>query len=130
MPFDTTTPWGSLESAALAYAASLDAAFAASPGEALEEALLAVGELLGGLSMHGFARDLQSHLERVEEDIVMDANPRDYSPGLGPNDPDGVFSARLSGAIARAREDDAAFWMIAARKVIAQHTPAALAVAA
>jgi hypothetical protein len=62
------TPWGSLETAALAYAASLDAAFAASPGEALEEALLAVGELLGGLSMHGFARDLAAHLERVEED--------------------------------------------------------------
>jgi hypothetical protein len=61
--------------------------------------------------------------------VIEDAPRCDYSPGMGGNDPNAVFSASLSGAIEAARESDAAFWLIAARKVIAQHTPA-LAVAA
>jgi hypothetical protein len=56
--------------------------------------------------------------------LIEDAPRCDYSPGMGGNDPNAVFSSRLSGAIEAARESDAAFWMIAAKKTIARHTPA------
>src|SRR3954462_4911316 len=94
------TPWGTTEAAALAYAATLDHAFAGTPTEALEEALMAVGDLLGGLSVHGFAADLAAHLERGTEDLLSDADacPRDY---------------RL------AREDDAGSWLYPAQEIMA-----------
>src|SRR3954463_13021729 len=117
----THTPWGTTEAAALAYAATLDRAFAQAAvtekgrchsaveldnSIALEAALLAVGDLLGGLSVHGFAADLAAHLERVEASMIEDAPRWDYRPSFG-NDPDVVFSTRLSDAIDQAREDDA-----------------------
>lgn len=120
MPFDPVSlpPASNAEAAALAFAAGLDALAAKDKPDVVEDALLEVGELLGGLSVHGFAGDLRAHLQRVEDDLLEDASPRDYSPGLGPNDPDGIFSARLSDAIDQARADDCADWLESARAVM------------
>lgn len=125
------SPASNAEAAALAYAAHLDvlasrpqesAAFRSVPQDsaedALEEALLEVGELLGGLSCKGFAHDLRSHLERVEGDLIEEADPSDYDPALGPNDPDVIFSARLSDQIDLARADDCEEWLTSAKEVL------------
>jgi hypothetical protein len=118
-------PWSQVEAAAMAYAARLDVMLAETQDEALEQALLAVGELLGGLSMHGFARDLAAHLERVETSMLEDAPRCDYSPGLGGLDPDQVFSSRLSDSIDQMRADDSADWLASAQAVLARHQPVA-----
>jgi hypothetical protein len=117
----TTTP----EAQALAYAHRLDviaAEIARGPyrpaDEALEEALHAIGNLLGGLSCKGYAADLRAHLDRVEEDLLSDASPWDYSAGLGGLDPDQVFSSRLSDAIDAARADDALDWAESAQAIM------------
>src|SRR3954469_8878073 len=129
MPFEarvpTYTPWSQVEAAAMAYAARLDVMLAETQDERLEEALLAVGELLGGLSVHGFAGDLRMHLARVEEDMLADAPRCDYTSGRGGNDPDAVFSSRLSDSIDQAREDDSADWLASAQAVLARHQPVA-----
>lgn len=62
--------------AAFAFAAHLDRLLAETRDDITEEALLAVGELIGGLSTHGFVRDLQAHLERLEQDMLDE--PGDY----------------------------------------------------
>ena len=128
MPFDpvslspasvrTSRSDANAEAAALAFAASLDALAGQDNPEPVEDALADVGELLGGLSIHGFAGDLRAHLARVEADILEDAPRCDYSPGLGGNDPDAVFSGRLSDVIDRAREDDSADWLDSARALL------------
>lgn len=118
------TPWSQVEAAAMAYAARLDVLLA-TDDERLEDALLAVGELLGGLGHKGFAHDLRLHLARVEEDMLADAPRCDYSSGRGGNDPDQVFSSRLSDAIDTARADDAADWLASAQAVLASHQPVA-----
>jgi hypothetical protein len=51
---------------ALAYAQSLDALLAYGPDDAEHDALQLVGGLCGGLSIHGFARDLSAALDAVE----------------------------------------------------------------
>jgi hypothetical protein len=121
----TYTPWSQVEAAAMAYAARLDVLLAETRDEALEEALHEVGNLLGGLGCRGFAHDLRRHLERVEADLLADAHRYDYSPGRGPNDPDAIFSAALSDMIDRAREDDCAFWLEDATRIIARRQPLA-----
>jgi hypothetical protein len=120
MPFDpvSLSPASNAEAAALAFAASLDVLAGQDNPDAVEDALADVGELLGGLSIHGFQGDLRAHLARVEADLLEDASPRDYSPGLGPNDPDAVFSSHLSDAIDTARADDAADWEQSARALL------------
>jgi hypothetical protein len=120
MPFDpvSLSPASNSEAAALAFAAHLDALARQDNPEPVENALQDVGELLGGLSVHGFAGDLRAHLARVEADLLEDASPRDYSPGLGPNDPDGIFSARLSDEIDQMRADDCADWLESAKAVM------------
>jgi hypothetical protein len=120
MPFDPTplSPASNAEAAAFAFAASLDALARQDNPEPVEDALAGVGELLGGLSIHGFQGDLRAHLARVEADLLEDAPGCDYSPGLGGLDPDAVFSARLSDEIDRAREDDSASWLQDAREII------------
>jgi hypothetical protein len=80
----TYTPWSQVAAAAMAYAARLDVLLAETRDEALENALLAVGDLLGGLSIHGFAGDLRMHLERVEADLLEDA-PRHECRGARPD---------------------------------------------
>lgn len=121
MPFDpvSLSPASNAEAAALAFAASLDV-LALSPviPEPVEDALQDVGELLGGLSIHGFAGDLRAHLARVEQDLLEDASPQDYSPGMGGNDPNAIFSGRISDAIDTARADDSASWLQDAREII------------
>jgi hypothetical protein len=52
--------------AALTYAQSLDALLAYGPDPLEHDVLMQVGELCGGLSVHGFARDLLAALDRVE----------------------------------------------------------------
>jgi hypothetical protein len=120
MPFDPLplSPATNAEAAALAFAAHLDALAAKDKPDAVEDALLEVGELLGGLSIHGFQGDLRAHLDRVEADMLDDASPRDYSPGTGGNDPDAVFSSKLSDQIDQARADDAADWEASARALL------------
>jgi hypothetical protein len=86
--------------------------------EPVEEALHAIGNLLGGLSMHGFARDLAAHLDRVEDALLSDADPWGYSAGLGPNDPDAIFSARLSDMIDQMRADDCCQWLSDAQEIM------------
>lgn len=69
----TATP----QTAALAFAAHLDRLLAETHDEALEHALVhEVGELIGGLSVHGFQRDLQAHLDRLEAEMLDE--PGDY----------------------------------------------------
>lgn len=122
MPFDAPAPahtsWSQIEAAAMAYAARLDVLLAETENDALEDALLAVGELLGGLGYKGFSADLRAHLERVEADLLSDADPWDYSSGRGGNDPDAIFSARLSDEIDVARADDAADWLASAQALL------------
>lgn len=127
MPFDAPayTPWSQVEAAAMAYARRLDVLLAETTNDALEDALLAVGELLGGLGCKGFAHDLRLHLARVEEEMLADAPRCDYSSGRGGNDPDQVFSSRLSDAIDTARSDDAADWLASAQAVLASRQPVA-----
>jgi hypothetical protein len=103
----TYTPWSQVEAAAMAYAARLDVLLAETRDEALENALLAVGDLLGGLSIHGFAGDLRMHLERVEADLLEDAPRHEYNPGMGGNDPSQCLSSRLEDMIHQARADEA-----------------------
>lgn len=120
MPFDPSplSPATNAEATALAFAAGLDALAAKDKPDAVEDALLAVGELLGGLSVHGFQGDLRAHLDRVEADMLEDAPRSDYSPGLGGNDPSQYCSSRLSDAIDTARADDAADWEQSARALL------------
>src|SRR3954469_14993722 len=125
----TYTPWSQVEASAMAYAARLDALLAVLDARAvylpadaaLEEALHAVGNLLGGLGYKGFAHDLRRHLDTLEEEMILDAPRCDYSPGLGGLDPDAaVFSTRLSDSIDQARADDCADWLASAQAVLAQ----------
>jgi hypothetical protein len=120
MPFDpvSLSPASNAEAAALAFAASLDVLARQDNPEPVEDALADVGELLGGLSIHGFAGDLRAHLARVEQDLLEDASPQDYSPGIGGNDPNAIFSGRISDAIDTARADDSASWLQDAREII------------
>lgn len=53
---------------ALAYARSLDALLAFGPSDVESDALDRVGELLGGLSVHGFFRDLSHALNGAYEE--------------------------------------------------------------
>ena len=113
MPLDATvglTTHDHVEAQARAFACRLDVLLGLQD-ERVEDALLAIGELLGGLSVFGFSYDLSSHLRRVEQDQLEDAGPWDYSPGLGPNDPDARFSAALQDRIAEMRATDARDWM-------------------
>jgi hypothetical protein len=113
MPLDATATVHApdhIEAQARAFAARLDALLHY-PDEYVEDALLAIGELLGGLSCKGFADDLRTHLDRVESDILEDAHPSDVSRGWGPNDPDNYISGRLEDAIAESRATDAQDWM-------------------
>src|SRR3954468_13695525 len=124
----THTPWSQVEAAAMAYAARLDVLLAVLDARAvylpadaaLEEALHAVGTLLGGLGYKGFAHDLRRHLDTLEEEMILDAPRCDYSPGLGGNDPDAVLSSRLEDMIHQARSDDCADWLASAQDVLAQ----------
>jgi hypothetical protein len=121
----TYTPWSQVEAAAMAYAARLDVLLAETRDEALENALLAVGDLLGGLSIHGFAGDLRMHLERVEADLLEDAPRHEYNPGMGGNDPSQCLSSRLEDMIHQARADDCADWLDSAQAALAQRQPLA-----
>jgi hypothetical protein len=133
MPFDTIgaidramtrglaayrSPASNAEAAAFAFAASLDALARQDNPEPVEAALADVGELLGGLSIHGFAGDLRMHLERVEASLLEDAPRQEYNPGMGGNDPDVVFSSHLSDAIDTAGADDCREWLDSAREVL------------
>jgi len=122
MPLDSTAAFRSVpqnsaafrshsdtEAQARAFACRLDV-LAGLQDERVEEALLAIGELLGGLSVHGFAADLRSHLARVEQDQLEDAHPSDISRGKGGNDPDSYISGRLEHRIAEMRATDARDW--------------------
>jgi hypothetical protein len=106
-----------VEALARALACRLDALLHY-PDEAVEDALLAIGELLGGLSVGGFSADLRTHLERVEADLIEDASPQDISRGWGPNDPDNYISGRLEDRIAEARACDARDWMDEAQVIL------------
>lgn len=53
---------------ALAYAQSLDALRVFGPSDAESDALDRVGELVGGLSVHGFYADLKQAMERAYDD--------------------------------------------------------------
>ena len=120
MPLDATATVHApddIEAQARAFAARLDALLHY-PDDYVGDALLAIGELLGGLSVGGFSADLRSHLDRVESDLLEDASPQDYSPGFGGNDPNGVFSDRLSYQIDQARACDAQDWMDAATELL------------
>ena len=55
---------------ALAYAQSLDALHMFGPSDVEADALDRVGELLGGLSVHGFYADLKRAMECAYEDGV------------------------------------------------------------
>src|SRR4051812_46349927 len=115
MPLDTTTApsrtsrSAGIEASARALADTLDSLLGYDD-EAISDALLSIGELLGGLGVNGFKADLQAHLERLEADLLEDAHPAEYSRGRGGNDPDQVFSAELQDRIAEARAADAAEW--------------------
>jgi hypothetical protein len=111
MPLDTTTTLAPdrVEASARALADTLDSLLGYDD-EAIADALLSIGELLGGLGCRGFKADLDAHLERLEEDLLEDASPQDYSPGWGGNDPNQVFSAELQDRIAEMRAADAADW--------------------
>jgi hypothetical protein len=120
MPFDPTplSPATDAEAAALAFAAHLDALAGQDNPEPVEDALADVGELLGGLSVHGFAGDLRMHLERVELDLLEDAPRHEYNPGMGGNDPSQYCSSRLDNMIQQSRADDAADWEQSARALL------------
>ena len=60
--------------AALAYARTLDTAMASGPDDLEHDALLRVGELVGGLSVHGFHRDLSAAIDREWERGDTDYN--------------------------------------------------------
>jgi hypothetical protein len=106
-----------IEAQARAFAARLDALLHY-PDEAVEDALLAIGELLGGLSVGGFSADLRSHLDRVEQDLIEDAHPSDISRGMGGNDPDSFISGRLEDRIADTRATDAQDWLDSATLIL------------
>lgn len=126
MPLDATPVRMSHsdEARAFAYARHLDVLLVDlnDPDEpyndALEAALLAVGELLGGLSIHGFEHDLRSHLARVEADILEDAPRHEYNPGMGGNDPSQYRSGRLDDMIDTSRADDALDWLVSAEELM------------
>jgi len=118
MPFDpvSLSPATDAEAAALAFAASLDALLAETTDETVEETLLQVGNLIGGLSAKGFAHDLRTHLASVEEDMLGEAG--DYDGDYGPRNPYARLSDRLSDAIDQARADDCAEWLESAKAVM------------
>jgi hypothetical protein len=120
MPFDpvSLSPASNAEAAALAFAAGLDALAAKDKPDVVEDALLEVGELLGGLSVHGYAWDLREHLARVEADLLEDAPRHEYNPGMGGNDPSQYCSSRLDDMIQQSRADDAADWEQSARALL------------
>jgi hypothetical protein len=123
MPLDATPQLSpelspdDIEAQARAFAAKLDALLHY-PDEAVEDALLAIGELLGGLSVGGFSADLRSHLDRVEQDLIEDAHPSDVSRGWGPNDPNNYISGRLEDRIAESRACDAQDWLDEAQSLL------------
>lgn len=111
MPLDTTvslTP-DRIEASARALADTLDSLLGYDDDQ-IADALLSIGELLGGLGCRGFRADLDAHLERLEADLLEDAHPSEYSRGRGGNDPDTYLSGRLEDRIAEARAADAADW--------------------
>jgi hypothetical protein len=111
MPLDTATTLAPdrVEASARALADTLDSLLGYDDGQ-IADALLEIGELLGGLGCRGFRADLDAHLARLEEDILADAHVGDVSRGWGPNDPDSYISGRLEDQIAQARAADAAEW--------------------
>jgi hypothetical protein len=119
MPLDATTVHAPdhVEAQARAFACKLDALLHY-PDDDVADALLAIGELLGGLSCKGFADDLRVHLERVEQDLIEDASPQDIRRGWGPNDPENYISGRLEDRIAEARATDAQDWLDSAGEIL------------
>ena len=107
------------EAAAYALAARLDVILALED-EAHDGVVTAIGELLGGLSVGGFRRDLEAHLAGIEDDIIADAGPQDYSAGLGGLDPDAFISGHLEDDIADARAEVARCWHAAATRILAE----------
>jgi hypothetical protein len=84
MPLDTTTTLAPdrVEASARALADTLDSLLGYDDDQ-IADALLSIGELLGGLGCRGFRADLDAHLERLEEDRSLDAQPAGLLAGLG-----------------------------------------------
>ena len=130
MPLDSTAAFRSVpqnsaafrshsdtEAQARAFACRLDVLLGLQD-ERVEDALLAIGELLGGLGCKGFAADLRSHLDRLEADEIENASPQDISRGKGGNDPDSWISGRLEHRIAEMRAVDARDWHDSALSIL------------